>query len=198
MIYTSESIEKVVEYFSSLPSIGRKTAYRLTMFLLNQNSDFLDKFAQSLIDLKQKIKYCSQCFNFTEVDPCPICNSDKRNKSIICVVEEPSDVNAIEKTNEFKGLYHVLHGVINPLENISPDDLKIKELLHRINDSTEEVILALNPSTEGEVTTQYLTKIIKPLGIKVTRIARGVPMGLSLEFADEATLSRAIQGRVEV
>lgn len=198
MIYTSESIEKVVEYFSSLPSIGRKTAYRLTMFLLNQNSDFLDKFAQSLIDLKRKIKYCSKCFNFTEVDPCPICNSDKRNKSIICVVEEPSDVNAIEKTNEFKGLYHVLHGVINPLENISPDDLKIKELLHRINDSTEEVILALNPSTEGEVTTQYLTKIIKPLGIKVTRIARGVPMGLSLEFADEATLSRAIQGRVEV
>ncbi len=198
MIYTSESIERVVEYFSNLPSIGRKTAYRLTMFLLNQNSDFIEKFAQSLINLKQNIKYCSQCYNFTELDPCPICRSEKRNKSIICVVEEPADVNAIEKTNEYHGLYHVLQGVINPLENISPDDLKIRELLQRIKSDTEEVILALNPSTEGEVTTQYLTKILKPLGIKVTRIARGVPMGLSLEFADEATLSRAIQGRVEV
>ncbi len=197
MFYTSESIERVVEYFSSLPSIGRKTAFRLTMFMLSKDNEYIEKFAESLIDLKKNIKYCSQCYNFTEVDPCPICSSDKRNRSIICVVEEPTDVNAIEKTNEYFGLYHVLHGVINPLDNISPDDIKIKELIPRLN-NIDEVILALNPSTEGEVTTQYLTKVIKPLKIIVTRIARGVPMGLSLEFADEATLTRAIQGRVEV
>ena len=197
MQYTSESIEKVVENFSSLPSIGRKTAQRLTYYLLRQQKEFIQKFSDSLIELKNNVSFCSSCHNYTENDPCAICSSEKRDRSVICVVEEPSDVLAIEKTNEYFGLYHVLHGVLNPLDGITPEDLKIKELVARVND-VEEVILALNPSVEGEVTTQYITKMIKPLDIKITRIARGVPMGSSLEFTDEATLSRALLGRIDV
>ena len=197
MIYTSSSIEKLVEILSSLPTIGRKTAQRLTYYILKQDSQFTESFSKSLIDLKNNVKLCSVCFNYTETDPCPICSSNKRNHTQICVVEEPNDVMAIEKTNEYFGLYHVLHGSLNPLEGISANDLKIRELISRVNDF-DEVILALNPSVEGEVTTQYLLNMIKPLNKKITRIARGIPVGSDLEFADEATLTRALLGRIEI
>lgn len=196
MHFTSESIETVVEIFSSLPSIGRKTAQRLTYHLLKQPNEFVDKFSNSLVSMKKNVRFCSLCFNFTESNPCPICSSQKRNRKIICVVEEPNDVLAVEKTSEYSGMYHVLHGAMNPLEGIGPNDLKIRELVARINGDVEEVILALDPNVEGEVTTQYLSKLLKPLGIKVSRIARGVPIGSDLEFADEATLSRAMEGRI--
>lgn len=197
MIYSSETIERVVELFSSLPSIGRKTAQRLTYYMLRQNEEFIEKFSSSLLDLKKNIIYCSICFNYTEVNPCPICSSEKRDKTTICVVEEPNDVVAIEKTNEFFGIYHVLHGVMNPLDGISQDDIKIIELIKRI-ENIQEVILALNPSVEGEVTTQYISRLLKPFNITVSRIASGVPIGSSIEFSDEATLTRAIEGRIAV
>ncbi len=197
MIYTSDSIEKGVEMFSSLPTIGRKTAQRLTYYMLKQSGEFSEKFAESIVELKRRVKFCSVCFNYTESDPCPICASHKRDRTTICVVEQPSDVLAIEKTNEFFGLYHVLHGVLNPLEGITPNELKIKELIERSTEA-QEIILALNPSVEGEVTTQYIGKILKPLEVKVSRIASGVPMGSALEFSDEATLSRALEGRIIV
>ncbi len=194
-MYSSNSIEKLVDLFASLPTIGRKTAQRLTFHLLRQSDDFNEKFSKAIIDLKKNVRLCSVCFNYTEVDPCPICSSKKRNRSIICVVEEPNDVIAIEKTNEYGGLYHVLHGVINPLEGVSQDDVKIKELIERLND-IEEIILALNPSTEGELTTFYIAKMMKPLGIKVSKIASGVPMGSAIEYSDEATITRALEGRI--
>jgi recombination protein RecR len=197
MIYTSQSIEKLVDCFASLPTIGRKTAHRLTFYLLKQPEAFIEKFTSAMTDLQKNVRYCSVCQNYTESDPCPICSSQKRDSRIICVVEQPNDVFAIEKTGEFYGLYHVLHGSLNPLDGITPGDLKIKELLERLS-TVEEVILALNPSVEGEVTTQYLAKLIKPIGIRTTRIARGVPIGSDLEFADEATISRAIEGRIDV
>lgn len=194
MNHQSDSIEKVVELFSALPTIGRKTARRLTFHLLRQPDGFVNDFSRSLIELKENVKFCSTCFNYTENDPCRICSSEKRDKKVICVVEEPNDVSAIEKTNEYFGKYHVLHGVLNPLEGVTADDIKIRELLERL-EYVEEVILALNPSVEGEVTTQYIAKLIKPLGIKISKIASGVPIGSSLEFSDEATLCRAIEGR---
>lgn len=197
MKYTSESIEKLVEAFASLPSIGRKTAQRLTYFILRQSQDYVDNFASALQEVKEKVHYCTNCHNYTETDPCPICSSEKRDKTTICVVEEPTDVIAVEKTHDYFGQYHVLHGVLNPLEGITPDRLKIKELLQRL-EGVNEVILALNPSVEGEVTTQYISKMLKPLGVKVTRIASGVPMGSSLEYSDEATLTRALQGRIMI
>jgi len=198
MHYTSESIETVVELFTSLPSIGRKTAQRLTFYLLRQPRETVDKFSSALQDLKNNVRFCSQCFNFTEQDPFVICTSQKRDKSIICVVEDPNDVLAIEKTGEYKGLYHVLHGALNPLDGVGPNDLKIKELIARLNSDVREIILALNPNVEGEVTTQYLAKITSQLDIKTTRIARGIPIGSDLEFADEATLSRALEGRIQL
>ncbi|MCS6807451.1 MAG: recombination mediator RecR [Bacteroidota bacterium] len=198
MIYTSEAVESVIESLSSLPTIGRKTAQRLTLYLLRQPKADVERLAYALLAMKEKVRYCSQCCNLTEADPCAICTSPKRNHTTICVVEEPSDLFAIERTHEYDGMYHVLHGALNPLEGISPNDLKIKELLHRLgNDTVQEVILALNPNVEGEVTTQYLVKLLKPLGIRISRLARGIPMGSDLEFADEATISRALQGRVE-
>lgn len=198
MIYTSKSIEKIVEIFSALPTIGKKTAHRLAFFLLKQDEKFIEQFSDALKELKKNVRFCSICYNYTESDPCPICSSSKRDNSIICVVEEPTDVLAIEKTNEFHGFYHVLHGSLNPLDGVSAEDLKIRELISRLNNGVNEIILALNPTVEGEVTTQYLSNIIKPLGKKITRIARGVPIGSDLEYADEATLSRALHGRVEI
>lgn len=199
MLYTSEAIESAIESLSSLPTIGRKTAQRLTLYLLRQPKEDVQKLAHALLDMKEKVRYCSQCCNLTESDPCGVCTSNKRNRTIICVVEEPSDLFAIERTNEFSGLYHVLHGSMNPLEGIGPNELKIKELLQRLSSGeVQEIILATNPNVEGEVTTQYLIKLLKPLHIKVSRLARGIPMGSDLEFADEATVSRALQGRVEV
>jgi recombination protein RecR len=196
MIFTSETIEQLIEEFASLPSIGRKTAQRLAMHVLKMPREDVANFAKVLIDVKDKVRYCSVCFNITESDPCSICSSQKRNRKVICVVEEPNDVIAVEKTHEFNGLYHVLGGALSPLDGIGPEDLKVRELLTRLNDEVQEIILALNPNVEGETTTLYLAKLLKPLSINVTRIARGLPIGSDLEFADEATLTRALEGRV--
>ncbi len=197
MVYTSATIEKSIEMFASLPSIGRKTAQRMTFHLLRQPTEFVSKFASTLIELKQNVMFCSVCFNYTDTDPCTICSSHKRDHSLICVVEEPNDVVVIEKTHDFYGIYHVLHGVMNPLEGITNNDIKIKELITRL-EGVNEVILALNPTVEGELTTHYIAKILKQLDIKVTRIASGVPMGSSLEFTDEATISRALESRIAI
>lgn len=197
MIYTSDSIEQLADMFASLPTIGRKTARRLAFHVLKQPREFSEKFASALIELKDKVKFCSTCFNYTESDPCPICSSEKRNTRVICVVEEPTDVFAVERTHDYFGLYHVLHGIINPLEGITQNDIKIRELVER-SVECEEVILALNPSAEGEVTSLYIAKLLKPLNVKVSKIASGIPIGSSLEFSDEATLSKAIEGRISL
>ena len=199
MFYTAESVEQLAEQFAQLPGIGRKTAHRLALYVLKMSRDEVVTLAKALVNVKDKVRYCSVCSNITESDPCAICSNTKRERSFICVVEEPHDVIAIEKTHEFKGLYHVLGGALSPLDGIGPDDLKIKELLQRFSNATiEEVILALNPNVEGEATTLYLSRLLKPLGMKITRIARGLPVGSDLEFADEATLSRALEGRIVV
>lgn len=195
----AEPLLVAIEELSKLPGIGKKTAQRLAIFLLKMDDDRLDNLLNSLKDLKTKLFFCSRCFNLSEEKYCEICKSVKRDTSIICVVEEVSDVIAIEKTHEFDGLYHVLGGVLSPLSGITPDSLKIKELLKRFEtESIEEVILALNPDTEGEATSLYLAKLIKPLSIKVTRIARGLPIGGDLEFADEATIGRAMINRLSI
>jgi recombination protein RecR len=196
MVYTSEALQQLIEEFAALPGIGRKTAQRLALHILKQPREDVVQMARALVNVKDKIRYCSSCWNITETDPCPICASPKRDRTIICVVEEPNDVMAVEKTNEFKGLYHVLGGSLSPLDGIGPDELKVRELLQRITNEITEVILALNPNVEGEATTLYLTKLLKPLGVKISRIARGIPVGGDLEFADEATLTRALEGRV--
>jgi recombination protein RecR len=199
MFYTAESVEQLAEQFAQLPGIGRKTAHRLALYVLKMSRDEVVTLAKALVNVKDKVRYCSVCSNITESDPCSICSNTKRERSSICVVEEPHDVIAIERTHEFKGLYHVLGGALSPLDGIGPDDLKIKELLQRLSNATiEEVILALNPNVEGEATTLYLSRLLKPLGMKITRIARGLPVGSDLEFADEATLSRALEGRIAV
>ena len=198
MRYTSESVEQLVEEFAQLPGIGKKTAQRLALFVLKLPREKVDAFAQALVNIKERVRYCSVCSNITESDPCSICASSKRNRRVICVVEEPNDVIALEKTNEYNGLYHVLGGALSPLDNVGPEDLKVKELLGRITDSIDEIILAMNPNVEGETTTIYLSRLLKPLHVNVTRIARGLPIGGDLEFADEATLSRALEGRVAV
>jgi recombination protein RecR len=195
MLYTSESVERLVSYLSQLPGIGRKTAQRLALYILRLPRADAESLAEAITDVKEKVRYCSVCCNITEADPCIICASPKRDRSMICVVEDPSDVLALEKTNEYKGLYHVLGGSLSPLDGIGPEDLKIKELLDRVSDGVHEVILAMNPNVEGEATTLYLTKLLKPLGVKVSRIARGLPIGGDLEFADEATLARALEDR---
>lgn len=192
----SEAIEAVVEHFASLPSIGRKTAQRLAFYLLRQSDEFIHSFSHSLIRMKESVHSCSICYTYTEIDPCPICSSERRDRSVICVVEQPTDVLIIERMSEFKGLYHVLHGNINPLEGINPDDLKIRELIARLNENVKEIILALNPTVEGEVTMQYLARMIKPLDIIVSRPARGIPIGSELEYTDEATLSKALESRI--
>lgn len=201
MLNISESLENLIQEFSKLPSIGRKTALRISMYLLKQPREEVEKFSSSLIEAKDRIKFCSVCCNITEDEVCRICSSSKRSRNVICVVEEPQDVIAIEKTNEYRGLYHVLHGRISPLDGIGPNDIKIKELLQRLGDieiPVDEIILALNPDVEGETTILYLNKIIRPLDIKTTRIARGIPIGSELEFADEVTLAKALEGRVAV
>ncbi len=196
MLYTSESLENLIDELTKFPSIGRKTAQRIAMFILKQPKEEVEKLVKAIIDVKEKIRYCSICFNITETDPCPICSNPKRDKTTICVVEEPMDVFAIEKTNEYNGVYHVLGGVINPLEGIGPEDLKIKELVSRISaGGINEVIIALNPSVEGETTSMYVANLIKPFGVKVSRIARGLPIGTALEYADTATIVRAIENR---
>lgn len=200
MTNISDSLDSLIEELSSLPQIGRKTARRLAMFIIKQPREKVEKLSKSILDVKDKIKFCKICCNITENEICKICSSDKRDKSTICIVEEPQDVLAIEKTNEYKGLYHVLHGRISPLDGIGPDDIKLKELLDRLKESAtprvEELILALNPTVEGETTILYLQKLLKPLGIKMSRIARGLPVGSDIELADEVTLAKAIEGRI--
>ena len=199
MSYYSPTIEKLIESFEKLPSIGHKTATRLAFHMLNLNEESTKEFINSIIEAKKNLRYCSKCFNITETDPCPICSSPKRDQSTMCVVEDVKDVVAMEKTHEFKGVYHVLHGSISPMNGIGPDDIKIKELLARLMDGqVKEVILATNPRVEGEATAMYLSKLIKPLGIKVTRIAHGIPVGGDLEYTDEVTLSKALEGRREL
>lgn len=202
-----KSVSSLIEAFEQLPGIGPKTAARLTYYLLHAPESLSEKLADAARDLRKKTKICSICQNITEVEPCEICTDDKRDRSIICVVEDPLDVWAIEKSGSFGGLYHVLHGVIAPLENIGPEELKIRELLSRIQKAhsdnpkqgpiLKELILATNPSMEGEATAMYIQRLIKPLGINVTRIARGIPIGAELEYADEVTLRRAFEGRKE-
>jgi recombination protein RecR len=196
MLYTSEALQQLIEEFSQLPGIGRKSAQRLALYVLRLPREEVNKMARALLSAKDRIRYCSSCWNITEDDPCIICSSPKRDRSVICVVEEPNDVIALEKTNDFTGLYHVLGGSLSPLDGIGPENLKVRELLARITGDISEVILAMNPNVEGEATTLYLTRLLKPLNVKVSRIARGIPVGGDLEFADEATLSRALEGRI--
>ena len=204
MRYSSGAVEALIEEFAKLPGIGRKTAQRLTMHVLQQRRGEVEKLAAALIDVKEKVVRCSVCQNITDfgTDPCLFCTSPGRDRSVICVVESPTEVLAFEKTGHYKGLYHVLHGVISPLDGVGPDDIKVHELLSRISADPEggvrEVVLALNPTVEGETTSLYISKLLKPLGINVTRIARGIPVGAELEFIDEATLSRAMEGRSSV
>jgi recombination protein RecR len=196
MLYTSEALQMLIDEFARLPGIGHKTAQRLALYVLKQPREDAIRMAKALVNVKDKTRTCSVCCNITEADPCAICASPKRDRSVLCVVEEPNDVMALEKTNDFRGLYHVLGGSLSPLDGIGPDDLKIRELLARLGGEITEVILAMNPNVEGEATTLYLGRLLKPLGVKVTRIARGLPVGGDLEFADEATLSRALEGRI--
>ncbi|MGB5288083.1 MAG: recombination mediator RecR [Ignavibacteriaceae bacterium] len=192
----AEPLLIAIEELSKLPGIGKKTAQRLAIFLLKSENQQVESLVNSIKDLKIKLRFCSRCFNLSEEEFCNICKSEKRDRSILCVVEEASDVIAVEKTHEFKGLYHVLGGVLSPLTGITPDSLHIKELLKRFEvEEIKEVILALNPDTEGETTSLYLAKLMKPFGITVTRIARGLPIGGDLEFADDATIGRAILNR---
>ena len=202
MFNISDTLETLVTELSRLPGIGRKTAQRLSMFIIKQPREDVEKLTLALMDIKDRIKFCRVCCNITEDEVCRICCSEKRSRSIICVVEEPQDVYAIEKTNEFRGLYHVLHGRISPLEGIGPDDIRVRELIYRLEDDPEskieELILALNPTVEGETTILYLSRIIRPLGIRISRIARGLPIGSDIELADEITLAKAIEGRITI
>ena len=192
-------VQALIDELSRLPGIGPKTASRLTYFLLRQPAEQTRALAEALATLKEQIRFCSVCFNMTESDPCPLCNDEQRDATALCVVEEPLDVIAIERTRSFRGRYHVLHGAVSPVDDIGPDDLRIKELLGRLRDGKlKEVIIATNPSYEGEATAMYLQKQIAPMGLKVTRLARGLPVGGDLEYADETTLARAVEGRSEM
>jgi recombination protein RecR len=192
------AIEKLIEEFAKLPSIGQKTAQRLTLHILNLPDEEVKEFANALIQARGTIKYCSVCGNFTDKDPCPLCSNPNRDKSTICVVEQPKDIMTMEKIKEFNGVYHVLHGNISPMQGRGPQDIRIRELVSRMNEEVKEVILATNPNIEGEATAMYISKVLKPLDIKVTRIASGIPVGGDLEYADEVTLSKALEGRKEI
>lgn len=200
MSYYSPSIEKLIEGFERLPSIGHKTAVRLAFHILNAREEEVTEFIEAITNAKANLKYCSQCFNISDTDPCGICANVKRDHNLICVVEDVKDVIAMERTHEFKGVYHILHGSISPMNGIGPDDIKIKELLVRIqaNPEIKEVVIATNPRVEGEATAMYISKILKPFSIKVTRIAHGIPVGGDLEYTDEVTLAKALEGRHEL
>ncbi|MCH7638322.1 MAG: recombination protein RecR [Bacteroidetes bacterium] len=215
MHLTSETVETLVEQFSKLPTVGRKTAQRLAAYILKMPREEVVELAHALVAVKDRVTACSVCYNVTDDDPCPICLSAKRDRTVICVVEEPNDVLALERTGEYHGQYHVLGGVISPLDGIGPDDLKIRELVARVannrvspaggdgapeeqEEPVTEVILAMNPNVEGDTTAYYIGQLLGPLGVRVTRIARGLPVGGDLEYADEATLSRALEGRARM
>lgn len=189
------AIEKLIEEFAKLPSVGKKTAQRLTLHVLNLPEDEVKEFAAALVNARGTIKYCSVCGNFTDSDPCAICGNPSRDQSIICVVEQPKDILTIEKVKEFNGVYHVLHGSLSPMQGRGPQDIRIRELVGRMKEEVKEVIVATNPNIEGEATAMYIAKILKPLEVKVTRIAAGIPVGGDLEYADEVTLSKALEGR---
>lgn len=194
--YSVKSLAALIEHFERMPGIGHKSAQRLAFYVLNMNDTEAKSFSQAILDAHSKIKRCCVCCNLSEDDLCPICKNSSRNKSVICVVEDPRDVLAIERTHEYDGLYHVLHGVISPMNGIGPEDITIKQLLNRLGDSTvKEVIMATNPTVEGEATAMYISRLIKPLGVSVSRLAYGVPVGAELEYADEITLARALEGR---
>lgn len=198
MDYYALPIANLIEELSKLPGVGQKTAQRLAFYILEMEPMEAEKLANSITTAKEKVKYCSVCCNLTDVDPCYICSNKKRDDSVICVVEGPKDVIAMERTREYTGLYHVLHGVISPMDNIGPDSIRIKELLKRIQDGdVKEVILATNPTVEGEATAMYISKLLKPMGVKTTRIAHGIPVGGDLEYFDEVTLSKAMENRRE-
>lgn len=190
---------KLIEQFRALPGIGPKSAVRLAYHVLEMDKVKARALAQAILEAKEKVCYCSQCYNLTDCDPCRLCSSENRDRSLLCVVEEPRDVAAMERTKEFKGLYHVLHGALSPLEGIGPDDIKISELLSRLQTGDiKEVIMATDPDVEGEATAMYVAKILKPLGVKVSRIAHGLPVGADIEYADEVTLSKALENRREM
>jgi recombination protein RecR len=199
MAVHAKPIDRLIEALTKLPGIGRKTASRLAFHILRSSPSEAQALARAILDVKEKIHLCSICFNLTDEDPCRICKDETRNRNVLCVVEGPNDLIAIENTGAFHGRYHVLHGTMSPLEGVGPDDLKIRELIERLQrEEVGEVILATNPTVEGGTTALYLTDLIKPLGVKVTRIAYGIPMGGEIEYSDGMTLSKALEGRREV
>lgn len=199
MSYNIPSVEKLIDKFTSLPSIGRKSAQRIAFHILSLDENSVKDFAETIIEAKQKAKYCNCCQTLTDTDICSICNDENRDKSLICVVESPQDVMAFERTKEYNGTYHVLHGLLSPIDGISPDSLKIKELLYRVaNEDVKEIIMATNPTVDGEATAVYIARLLKPFEIKVTRLAYGIPVGASVEYSDEITLIRAFDGRQEL
>ncbi|MDN4620836.1 recombination mediator RecR [Paenibacillus sp. PsM32] len=198
-MYYPEPIAKLIEAFTHLPGVGPKTAGRLAFHVLRMKEDDVIDFAKALVNVKRNLHYCSVCGNITDTDPCQICQDKTRDASVICVIQEAKDLVAMERTREFDGYYHVLHGAISPIEGIGPDDIKLKELLNRLSDErVQEIILATNPNIEGEATAMYISRLVKPFNIKVTRIAHGLPVGGDLEYADEVTLSKALEGRREL
>jgi recombination protein RecR len=192
-------LAKLIEHFRALPGIGNKTAVRLAYHVLDMDAEQAKKLAEAIIEAKEKIGYCNTCFNLSDQNPCVICAAEERDHSVICVVEQPQDVAAMERMRDYRGVYHVLHGALSPLEGVGPDQIRIKELLGRLTgDEVKEVIMATNPNVEGEATAMYLAKLLKPMGVKVTRIAHGLPIGGDLEYADEVTLSKAMENRREI
>jgi len=193
-----QPLQRLIDEFSKLPGIGTKTAQRLAFYVLKMDEDSVKSLSESIINAKKDIKYCSICGNLTDTDPCLICRNDARDKSTICVVQEAKDILPMEKTREYQGLYHVLHGSISPLEGIGPDSINIKSLVSRITPEVKEVILATNSNVEGEATAMYIARLLKPMGVKVTRIAHGIPVGGDIEYTDEVTLGKALEGRREI
>ena len=197
--YNVAPLENLVEQFEKMPGIGHKTAQRLAYYVLNLSKTQAEQLADAVMDAHTKIHYCSRCCNLTDKELCPVCASPVRDSSVICVVETPRDATAVENTHEFKGVYHVLHGAISPLNDVGPDNLTIKQLIARLSgDEVEEVIMATNPTVEGDATALYISKLLKPMGVKVTRLAYGIPVGGDLEYADEYTLAKALEGRNEI
>ncbi|MCR5088112.1 MAG: recombination mediator RecR [Oscillospiraceae bacterium] len=199
MAFFPASLDRLIDCFAALPGIGRKSAQRLAFHVLALPEEEAVGFANAVIAARKEVKRCRVCRNYTDREICPICSSDRRDRNVICVVSDPKDVLSMERAREYNGLYHVLHGVISPMNHIGPDDIGVKELLMRVaEENTEEVIMATNPDTEGEATAMYISRLLKPFGVKVTRLAYGIPVGSNLEFADDATLTRALEGRTEI
>jgi len=199
MNYYPAPVARLIEEFEKLPGIGSKTAQRLAFYVLEMSKDKAEKFAQAILEAREKVSYCSVCYNLSEGELCSVCSNPERDRSIICVVQDPRDVAAFERIRDYKGVYHVLHGVISPMAGIGPDNIRLKELVMRIgSEDVKEVIVATNPNVEGEATAMYIARILKPFDIKVTRIAHGIPVGGDLEYADEVTLSKALEGRREI